>query len=392
MLSSLASQDEVLGIYLLGGFNVRVGPRLIPESAWRLRKAKSLVKLLALAPNHRLHCEQIREIFWPEFELTAAAHNFHQAVYIARRTLDPAGSSPPLYLRLQNDILTLCNEESLWVDVEAFMAAADQAHRGQDVAAYRPPLDLYTGDLLPGDRYEDWANSRRETLRQEFFSLLIELAQLYEASRDYEPAIETLRRALEKDPAHEEAHRGLMRLYALTGRRQQALRQYRILCEALREELEADPDPESQRLHQDILAGRPLSPDAPEAQPARIVAQVSPGQVSLSPKHSVPRPETHLNHLPVPLAGTSNVVGNGKRELDEVEAALAAQAEVCETCLLVAQVKAGLGQMEEKLARLDRLRQHLAEAWEKLARQQAAQLAGTINGSFTFRMRQPRDN
>lgn len=390
MLSNLASEDEILRIYLLGGFTVRIGPRLIPESSWRLRKAKSLVKLLALAPNHRLHCEQIREILWPDFEVTAAAHNFHQAVYIARRTLDPAGSNPPPYLRLQNEVLTLRTEESLWVDVEAFLAAADQARRGQDMSAYRTAIDLYTGDLLPGDRYEDWANNRREMLRQEFFSLLLELAALYEASRDYDLAIETLRRALEKDPAHEEAHRGLMRLYALTGRRQQALRQYRILCEAVREELEADPDLESQRLHQDILAGRPLFPAVPESQPATTVAPLSTGPVGSSPENLAPKLETQFNNGPVLLTSPSNGVGDGERKMDEVEAALMAQAPVCETCRLAAQVNIGLRQMEEELARLGRLRQHLAEAWEKLAREQAVRLTGTINGTFNVRVQQPR--
>ena len=38
-----------LRLRVLGGFHVAVGDRPVPESAWRLRKAKSLIKLLALA-------------------------------------------------------------------------------------------------------------------------------------------------------------------------------------------------------------------------------------------------------------------------------------------------------------------------------------------------------
>src|SRR5262249_40388691 len=51
-------------------------------------------------------------------------------------------------------------------------------------------------------------------------------------------------------------HRALMRLYARGGRRQQALRQYHILCEALERELAAEPEPATQELHADMLAGR----------------------------------------------------------------------------------------------------------------------------------------
>jgi hypothetical protein len=43
-----------LHVALLGGFSVRVGSREVPGS-WRLRKSKTLVKLLALAGGHRAH-------------------------------------------------------------------------------------------------------------------------------------------------------------------------------------------------------------------------------------------------------------------------------------------------------------------------------------------------
>jgi hypothetical protein len=38
-------------IRLLGGFEVSDGERTVAHSAWRLRKAKTLVKLLALEPT-----------------------------------------------------------------------------------------------------------------------------------------------------------------------------------------------------------------------------------------------------------------------------------------------------------------------------------------------------
>ena len=44
-----------LHVRLLGGFSVATGDGVVEERAWRLRKAKTLVKLLALAPERRLH-------------------------------------------------------------------------------------------------------------------------------------------------------------------------------------------------------------------------------------------------------------------------------------------------------------------------------------------------
>jgi hypothetical protein len=43
---------------MLGDFRVSVGDSTLSENAWRLRKATSLVNLLALASGHRLHREQ----------------------------------------------------------------------------------------------------------------------------------------------------------------------------------------------------------------------------------------------------------------------------------------------------------------------------------------------
>jgi DNA-binding SARP family transcriptional activator len=55
-----------LAIQLLGDFRVSIGPRTIAEREWTLRKAKSLVKLLARAPHHRLHREHIIDRLWPD--------------------------------------------------------------------------------------------------------------------------------------------------------------------------------------------------------------------------------------------------------------------------------------------------------------------------------------
>jgi two-component SAPR family response regulator len=64
-------------VRLLGGFGVWVGPLLMEEDRWRLRKARSLIKLLALAPGHHLHREQVMETLWPELGLHKASNNLH---------------------------------------------------------------------------------------------------------------------------------------------------------------------------------------------------------------------------------------------------------------------------------------------------------------------------
>jgi predicted ATPase/DNA-binding SARP family transcriptional activator/DNA-binding CsgD family transcriptional regulator len=259
---------ETLRIWLLGGFRVSVGSRSIAEEEWHLRKAGSLLKVLALSPGHRLHREQAMELLWPALDPKAALNNLHYALHVARRTIDTAAlaSSAALrYLHLRGEQLTLCPYSPLWVDVEAFEQAALTAHHSLEPPAYRAAIDLYSGELLPQDRYEAWAEERRAQLRGLYLSLLLDLGALYEERKEFEPAIEALSRLVTEDRMHEGAHVELMRLYALLGRRREALSQYERLKDVLFTEFGAEPEAATARLHAEIWAGTFPPADSPPA-------------------------------------------------------------------------------------------------------------------------------
>jgi DNA-binding SARP family transcriptional activator len=260
-------------VWLLGGFKVSVENRTIEEDTWRLRKAANLVKLLALSPSHRLHREQVMEALWPDLGTDAASNNLRGTVHTARDILEPNRAANSRYLDLQEQQLTLCPHERLWVDIEAFEAAAT-ARRAKDPAAYRPAVELYAGELLPEDRYEEWAEGRREELRRLYLALLVGLADRYEERGEHEAAVEALRRVTTVDPTQEEAHAGLIRLYALSDRRAHALAQYELLRKALSERLGTEPSASTRRLRDEIAAGRfPPSEPAPSAVDAPAIEE-----------------------------------------------------------------------------------------------------------------------
>jgi len=139
---------------LLGGFTAAVDGVSVPATAWRLKKARELVKLLALAPGHRLHREQAMDVLWQDREPAAAANNLHQALHVARRALDADA------IELRDEVLFL----TATIDVHQFELAAADARRAETPAAYRAALTLYRGELLPENRYDDWAERRRDEL------------------------------------------------------------------------------------------------------------------------------------------------------------------------------------------------------------------------------------
>jgi predicted ATPase/DNA-binding SARP family transcriptional activator/DNA-binding CsgD family transcriptional regulator len=291
---------ETLRIRLLGGFRVSVGARVIREEEWRRKKAASLIKLLALAPGHRLHREQVMELLWPHLDPVAAPNNLRRTLHVARRVLGPSPSTAAGHLRRQGEEVVLCPEGRLWVDVEAFEEAAANARRSGEPGAYRAALALYAGDLLPGDPYEEWAEERRRELRETYVSLLLGLASIHEGRGDYGSAVEALREAIAEELTREEAHVGLIRLYALSGHRAEALTQYERLHQILSSRLGTQPGPSSRALREEIAAGR--------FPPGGAHPGDSPGERG-APRHNLPATRTGF-------------VGR-ERELTEVKRALA---------------------------------------------------------------------
>jgi hypothetical protein len=105
---------------------------------------------------------------------------------------------------LRRGLVELAPAARLETDVERFEAGDESA---------------YGGELLPDDRYEEWAVGPRERLRERRRELLRATGRWTDV--------------LQEDPADEEAHRELMRAAASAGDRPAAARQFRSLRDEL---------------------------------------------------------------------------------------------------------------------------------------------------------------
>ena len=54
-----------IDVRLLGSFAVTVDGLDVPAAAWRQRRAADLLKVLALAPGHRIARDVVLEMLWP---------------------------------------------------------------------------------------------------------------------------------------------------------------------------------------------------------------------------------------------------------------------------------------------------------------------------------------
>ena len=205
---------------MLGGFEVFVDTRPVPAEAWVQRRATDLVKLLALAPGHRLPRDEVLESLWPNLSPAAAASNLHKAASYTRRALGDRGA-----IVLRGGVVELAPAAEVTTDVERF--------EGGDVDAYR-------GNLLPDEPYAEWTRGPRDALRERRLAVLRSQGAWDEVLRE--------------DPADEEAHRALMRLRATSGDRPGAARQFRVLREEL-SRLGVEPSAETLALRRELTRG-----------------------------------------------------------------------------------------------------------------------------------------
>jgi len=120
--------------------------------------------------------------------------------------------------------------------------------------AYDAAEQLYQGDFLADDVYEDWPRAQRERLRTTYLELANQLSEYQLQQGAYAPASALCRKLLTFDNCFEEAHRRLMRIYLAQGQRHLAIRQYQTCVQALTEELDVPPSAETVALYEQITA------------------------------------------------------------------------------------------------------------------------------------------
>jgi DNA-binding SARP family transcriptional activator/Tfp pilus assembly protein PilF len=161
------------------------------------------------------------------------------------------------------------------VDVTRFRDLTASAGEGPSaVEPLTAAVTLHRDDLLAGFglrdsvRFDDWQRDAGGMLRAELERALDRLVAALEASGRPDDAVPHARRRLALDPLHEPAHRTLIRLYAASGRRSEALSQYRECVRVLDRELGVRPLAETTEIYNAVNEGRPLAAPEPAATPA----------------------------------------------------------------------------------------------------------------------------
>ncbi len=250
-----------LSLFLLGTPRIEVGGKAIAVDT---RKAVALMAYLAVTrqPHSR---DALAALLWPEYDQSRGYAALRRTLSVLNKALGGAG------LDIERESIGLAGDAKIWIDLDQFRArlAAPRAHGHPEtetcprcVKPLTEAAELYRGDFLAGfslrdsPAFDDWQFFQAEEARRELLGALDRLVCHHAARGEFKPGIAHARRWLSIDPLHEPAHRHLMQLYAQSGQRSAALRQYQECARILKEDLGVAPLEDTTRLYEAIKENR----------------------------------------------------------------------------------------------------------------------------------------
>ncbi|GAB4195728.1 MAG: BTAD domain-containing putative transcriptional regulator [Roseiflexaceae bacterium] len=237
---------STIDLRLFGGLSISIDGTRITDIA--TRKAEALLVYLA-CNRHPHQRETLAELFWDDLPAERAAGNLRLTLTQLRKHCEP-------FLDVTRQTVALRPDADCRLDLDTF--AALTSFQPPDPVALRQAVELYRGPFLQGFNLRDaqgfsaWQAAQAEHWHQRLSAALQTLVAHAVAWSDYGEGIAWARRLLDLDPLDEVAHRQLMLLYARSGQRNAAARQYAACKRIVRQELDLEPDADTEALYQRI--------------------------------------------------------------------------------------------------------------------------------------------
>ncbi len=242
--------EEILELNLLGRPQFHLGGD--PVTGFTSVKPQALLSYLAVTgePHNR---PALAGLLWGSMPETNARMNLSQALSMLRRFFVD-------YLTIERQAVGIKHDPQIWIDVEHFKSQFSGFPSTIDIPSLEEAEQTYRGDFMEGfdvrnaPEFELWQLTVRRQLREQIQAALQHLADyhLESGQTGWDKAIDYTRRLLTLEPCQENAHRTMMRLLALTGRRTSALLQYEQCQQNLRDGLGIEPGPVTIALYNQI--------------------------------------------------------------------------------------------------------------------------------------------
>jgi len=259
------AEEAELRIYCFGPFEVYYRGIRVPQR--RCGKVAAVLKYLAARPRQPISRDVLLEVLWPEAAPDIANNRLKVAIYHLRQAfaLAVSAENEPVIL-FQDGHYCFNPQLRVWTDVEAFrgnwqtgLRLERSGARSEAIPFYQQAVQLYRGDFLEEDRFEEWTLALREELRDTYLMALDKLSHYWFQAGQLEQAVEGWKKIIAVDAWREDIYRHLMVCYSRSGQVGLALYWYNQCVQVLRDQLDLPPMAETVALCERIRAGERVS-------------------------------------------------------------------------------------------------------------------------------------
>jgi len=253
--------DAVCQVRVLGRLEVIAPHGPVADRDWCKRKARLLFAMLVARAGTDVPRGEIIEYLWPEMDEERALNNFYVVWSAMKRALAPNSvrEMPCPFVEHVHGVCRIVPGRVV-TDLDEFEAHLHAARKARgdgdaeaELAAIRAAEQVYRGDVLPGDIYDDWFAPVRSRCRHEFEDAMLRAAKILEERGAPHEGLSMLRRPMTHDVLREDFYQAALRLQIAAGQRSAAIETYMSCRSRLVEDLGIDPSRETTALYEQVL-------------------------------------------------------------------------------------------------------------------------------------------
>jgi len=202
------------------------------------KKAEGLFYYVCI--NKKITREAAINVFWADNDETSARKNLRDAIYKIKKTL-----CDDIFSTASKSFIEINNEINIEIDI--------------DIINPTNIASKYTGDFLGNFMikscydFENWVSEKKEEYKNIYTKSIAKKVNELVNIGDFKSIQKYSDILIENDPYNEKTYRYLMKIYALSGDYNKAVKLYYDLTDILKRELDIEPETNSKKMFKEIL-------------------------------------------------------------------------------------------------------------------------------------------
>lgn len=190
--------------------------------------------------NKKITREEAINIFWADNDETSARKNLRDAIYKIKKTL-----GDDIFLSTSKSIIEFNNEINMEIDT-------DNISSSNIVNKYKGE---FLGNFLIKNCYdfENWVTEKKEDYKNIYTKSIAKKVNELVNFGDFKSIQKYSKILIESDSYNEKTYRYLMKIYALSGDYNKAIKLYYDLTDLLKRELDIEPEANTKKMFKEIL-------------------------------------------------------------------------------------------------------------------------------------------